>query len=156
MLLTTDICLFLQTNYWVVRATRTRIRDIRCFLSGTFLFGFQKSWAWPRVGLLWAGALSPCRRSDKSVHSSIDTFSGVLFGSCHTGQTAWDICCHFFICFWNFRDYSTDWNWVILLTLFNNFPPFSPCGEFLISLASLTPSQDKQLLNMLIQFLSIF
>lgn len=121
MLLTTDICLFLQTNYWVVRATRTRIRDIRCFLSGTFLFGFQKSWAWPRVGLLWAGALSPCRRSDKSVHSSIDTFSGALFGSCHTGQTAWDICCHFLSAFEILgitQQTETEWSCLHFLTTF--------------------------------------
>lgn len=31
----------------------------------------------------------------KYIHSSIDTFSGALFASCHTGESAKDVCRHF-------------------------------------------------------------
>ncbi|NXY11266.1 POK6 protein, partial [Pteruthius melanotis] len=35
----------------------------------------------------------------KYVHSSIDTFSGALFASCHTGETAGDVSCNFLAAF---------------------------------------------------------
>ncbi|KFO54207.1 hypothetical protein N302_00828, partial [Corvus brachyrhynchos] len=35
----------------------------------------------------------------KYVHSSTSTFSGALFASCHTGEAANDVCCHFLAAF---------------------------------------------------------
>lgn len=35
----------------------------------------------------------------KYIHSSTDTFSGALFASCHTGETAKDACHHFLAAF---------------------------------------------------------
>lgn len=98
VLLTKDTCLLLEVNYWAVRAKRTKERYQTFSPENTFVW-LSEVLSLMRVGVLWDGALSPCRRSDKYGHSSINTFTGALFASCHTGETAKDVCCHILAAF---------------------------------------------------------